>query len=328
MRKTRKPKPKRKAAKGAANKRTTKGGYVEVKVGGRWRLEHRYVAQVAMGQPLKRAWVVHHINKRKKDNRAANLMVLSSARAHRQYHEGQTVKIVWDGREAAIPAPKAPKGDKVGSRILDVRPVAWRDLDWFQGDLKTTSEENLNRLKESIRRMGLIRPFMVWQDKAKGKTWILDGHQLRRALGELENEGLVIPDMAPGMFVECRDEAQAAELVLLYSSHYGDTREDGLVDFVRNKGMDLGAAQAGLRVGKLKFQEILRERFGGDPSSWLDPHIRDARPADNFTRIVLRDAVDVPKALALLNHMGVTFTLEGGSAAGDGSAAGNQETPS
>lgn len=44
-------------------------------VDGKWRSEHRMIAEKAMGRPLKRSEVVHHINCNSLDNRNENLLI-------------------------------------------------------------------------------------------------------------------------------------------------------------------------------------------------------------------------------------------------------------
>lgn len=50
------------------------------------RHEHRAVAEMMIGRPLRHGEVVHHINGDKHDNRPENLMVFSSQQEHVAYH--------------------------------------------------------------------------------------------------------------------------------------------------------------------------------------------------------------------------------------------------
>ena len=61
-------------------------GYVHVKVGGRWRYEHRVAAEQVLGRKLRPWEHVHHIDGRKDNNDPTNLFVCTNvdhARAHR-----------------------------------------------------------------------------------------------------------------------------------------------------------------------------------------------------------------------------------------------------
>jgi hypothetical protein len=61
-------------------------GYVRVFNGGQMRFEHRVVAERALGRPLRRNEVVHHINADKSDNRNSNLLICTQ-KYHRELHE-------------------------------------------------------------------------------------------------------------------------------------------------------------------------------------------------------------------------------------------------
>lgn len=59
-------------------------GYIAVSVGqDRKKYEHQVIAALALGRPLKKGEVVHHVNGNKTDNRNSNLIICSSSYHHR-----------------------------------------------------------------------------------------------------------------------------------------------------------------------------------------------------------------------------------------------------
>jgi hypothetical protein len=71
-------------------------GYVEVHVNGRRTYEHIVVAERALGKPLPKGAVVHHINEVRTDNRPENLVICPNESYHRLLHRRMRAK-----REAA-----------------------------------------------------------------------------------------------------------------------------------------------------------------------------------------------------------------------------------
>lgn len=76
-----------------AGRSITGDGYMKVDSG----YEHRAVAEKALGRPLPKGAVVHHVNGDKSDNRGVNLVICEDEKYHRLLHTNQ--KILAEGGE-------------------------------------------------------------------------------------------------------------------------------------------------------------------------------------------------------------------------------------
>lgn len=62
----------------------------------------------------------------------------------------------------------------IESKVLKFEYIRWRELQWFQGELKELSKKDFEKLKQSLKTKNFIDPFKVWQDES-GLLFILDG---------------------------------------------------------------------------------------------------------------------------------------------------------
>jgi hypothetical protein len=127
----------------------------------------------------------------------------------------------------------------ISNRIIKTALISWRELKWFHTDLKKLHRESLEKLKQSLISNNFVQPFNVWQ---LGRTvLILDGQYRMKAMQTLEKEGYDIPDLLPANFIQCKNRADAARMVLVYSSIYANITESGLDSFVQANNLDIAA---------------------------------------------------------------------------------------
>lgn len=134
------------------------------------------------------------------------------------------------------------------------------DLCQFQGDLKSLSDDNFNKLKKSFIKHGFTAPIFVWFKS--GRANILDGHQRVKTLKRLRDvEGWNIPPL-PVVPISAKDASEAKRKVLQFCSDFGTMERDGLYEFVSTVGIemdellnDFSLRQIDLDSFKLEFFE-------------------------------------------------------------------------
>jgi hypothetical protein len=132
----------------------------------------------------------------------------------------------------------------------------------FQGDLKSLSKVNYNKLKSNILLYGFSSPVHVWQYKKK--NYILDGHQRTIVLRGLLSEGYQIPPL-PIIFIKAKNVKEAKEKILLLSSQYGSLSDDSLSEFMCDSEIDYS-----LLENYLSFPEITLDKLPDLPKEELE----------------------------------------------------------
>jgi hypothetical protein len=131
---------------------------------------------------------------------------------------------------------------KITCKGADLVPIS--DLQEFQGTLKTLSDTEFKKLKQSIVKHGFSFPVMVW--KRGESRLIVDGHQRLFTLKKMLSDGYSIADnKIPVVWVEAENEKEAKEKILLAMSQFGKYTNESFYEFIN--------------LGDLNFQELKME---------------------------------------------------------------------
>lgn len=117
--------------------------------------------------------------------------------------------------------------------------LSLRELEDFQGYLKTLQPEMFRKLRGSIIANGFIAPFFIWVD---GDTnYILDGHQRLKVLQRMAREGDEVPDL-PVVYIHADNEKDAKAKLLTISSKYGKFDVEELTAWTKEVSLDFFAS--------------------------------------------------------------------------------------
>lgn len=96
-------------------------------------------------------------------------------------------------------------------RIKQLIEVDWRELKPIQPeDVKI--QNNLEALKSSLKKHGFSLPFAVWIDGTD--IYTIDGHTRKKALQELQAEGVEIPDKLKAFEIEAKNRKEAIQILV------------------------------------------------------------------------------------------------------------------
>jgi hypothetical protein len=119
----------------------------------------------------------------------------------------------------------------IKNRVIKSDLVDWRTFQFIQPDnFKELSKPNYTKLIASLIKNNFTESFKVWQ---KGDVlYCLDGYHRCKALSDLEQLNYNVPDKLQADFVECKDRAEAARLILIYSSVYAKSNDERLYEYM------------------------------------------------------------------------------------------------
>ena len=111
-----------------------------------------------------------------------------------------------------------------GTDFLD-----FSELERFQGFLKIRNDNDINKIAKSFEKHGFATPFFVWKDGDRNR--VLDGHGRFETISLMAKQGVKIPKL-PVIFVDCKTEKEAKELLLKMNSSYGRMTRDSVMKFI------------------------------------------------------------------------------------------------
>ena len=139
----------------------------------------------------------------------------------------------------------------------------------FQGGLKVRDNSDFEKIEKSIKKHGFSFPFFVW--KQGKKNYVLDGHGRLGALSRMVAAGETIPPL-PVVYVKCKDEAEAKEILLKLNSTYGHMTAESVKEFIGDLEIELD--DIALPEGYLDLNIVMddedKETVGDDESPDVD----------------------------------------------------------
>ena len=181
----------------------------------------------------------------------------------------------------------------ITSRIIKTELINWRELQFIQQEnFKEWVNNGAEKLVESILKYQFIAPFMVWQ--SEGINYCLDGRHRFLDLEKVSELGSNVPNQLPATFVDCANIKEAAELVLVYSSHYAKITQQGLLDFVSNFDLDFPDMQAMMNIpdfDDIAFQGLLNKSEGKEEDKIIPSSLKESFIFPPFSILDTRSGV-------------------------------------
>ena len=129
----------------------------------------------------------------------------------------------------------------------------------FQGNLKIREDTDYEKIERSIKKHGFSFPFFIWK---KGKiNYVIDGHGRMGALQRLVAEGENIPPL-PVVYVKCKDENEAKEILLKLNSQYGRMTAESVKEFLGDLQIDFEDLALPDGFLELSTDDAMKDKIG------------------------------------------------------------------
>ena len=183
------------------------------------------------------------------------------------------------------------------------------ELTEFQGNLKERDSVDVGKIIKSIRKHGFSFPFFVWNHDAINH--VLDGHGRLLALKQMAKDGENIPEL-PIVYVDCKDETDAKELLLKLNSQYGKMTAESVLEFIGD--IDLDFEEIALPMGTIEFnfeQEIQETKNDDEVPEEQETVI--SQPGEMYelgnSILMCGDSSNADDVLHLINGKNISLTF-------------------
>ncbi len=162
---------------------------------------------------------------------------------------------------------------KIKCETKDV--LEFSQLTEFQGNLKIREDTDYEKIERSIKKHGFSFPFFCWK---KGKiNYVIDGHGRMGALQRMVAEGEKLPPL-PVVYVKCKDEAEAKEILLKLNSQYGHMTADSVREFLGDLKIDFEDLALPDGFLDLSTEQAMKDTKGDDDAPEVDYGEPDSKP--------------------------------------------------
>lgn len=121
---------------------------------------------------------------------------------------------------------------QIADRITVMEKINWQNmLSIRNDDLKQHTEAQLEKLEQSLIHNGFIEPFAAWRDPKTQEIYTINGHTRKKRLLALIEKGYSIPEKLSAFFIDCKNLNDAASVLPLYESKYGNIDASKLDEF-------------------------------------------------------------------------------------------------
>jgi hypothetical protein len=151
------------------------------------------------------------------------------------------------------------KSKKIEILCAGSREIPLENFKEFQGELKSLSVEDYEKLKNEIINTGMAFPIRVWTDENNVEN-IIGGHQTIRVLRQLKSEGYDIP-LLPVSDIKAKNIYEAKRRVMQDASQYGQISRQGLYEFMIDSNLDMGDLASSFKLPDINIPSFGAEFF-------------------------------------------------------------------